>query len=84
MPYYTLVSKKIHCSFWNIDLSVSGKYKLIGDTYKAEFQFGICPIIENNNLPEYKRNRKLALYAFCKEYPCNELNSFEPTIDLKK
>ncbi|OPD28822.1 hypothetical protein AL713_17545 [Clostridium botulinum] len=84
MPYYTLVSKKIHCPFWNIDLSVSGKYKLIGDTSKAQFQYGICPIIENNNLPEYKRNRKLVLYAFCKKHPCNELNSFESTIDLNK
>jgi hypothetical protein len=84
MQYYTLVSKTIHCPFWDIDLSISGKYRLIGDTGKANFQVGVCPIIENNKLPEHKRKRELVLYAFCKNHPCEELNSFNSTIDLSK
>lgn len=81
MQYYTLKTKTIHCPFWDIDIAISGKYRLINDD-KARFQFGICPIIENNKLPEHKRKRELVLYAFCKDYPCNELCSFEEYINL--
>mgnify|MGYP001221516998 CR=1 FL=1 len=87
MQYCTLIGKRIHCSFWNIDLSISGKYKFTNNCTnpnEAEFLYGICPIIENNKLPEHKRNRTLVLYAFCKNYPCNELSSFKPLIDIAK
>lgn len=84
MQYYTLVGKTIHCPFWDIDLSIHGKYKILGDSYEAKFVHGICPIIENNKLPEHQRNRDLVLYAFCQEHPCNELSSFKQIIDIHK
>lgn len=52
MQYYTSVRKTIHCQFWDINLSIHGKYRIIGDSYEAKFMHGICPIIENNKLPE--------------------------------
>lgn len=87
MLYYTLVGKQIHCPFWDIKLSISGKYRFTNNSdnpYEAQFLYGICPIVENNNLPEHKRNRELILYAFCKEHPCKELNSFKSTINVNK
>lgn len=81
MQYYTLKSKTIHCPFWDVDISISAKYRLV-DNDKAQFQYGICPIIENNKLPEHKRNHELILYAFCKDHPCNELSSFAEYINL--
>nr|DAQ80604.1 MAG TPA: hypothetical protein [Inoviridae sp.] len=84
MQYYTSVRKTIHCQFWDINLSIHGKYRIIGDSYEAKFMHGICPIIENNKLPENQRNKDLAIYAFCQEYPCNKLNSFKPIINILK
>lgn len=84
MQYYTLVSKSIHCPFWNIDLAITGKYRYTDKPYEAKFINGICPIIENNKLSAHKRDKELVLYAFCDYYTCEELNSFKPTIDITK
>lgn len=86
MRYYTLLSKRIKCPFWKCNLTLQGKYYFLeekGHEFEARFSKAKCPIIENNKLPNRELNKELALFAFCRIYPCEELTNFEPLIDVR-
>ena len=83
MSYYTILHKQIVCPFWGCQLTLEGKYRYSeeeGHEHEAKFSFAECPIIRNNRLPERKRDKSLSCYAYCKIYPCEALDDFEPTI----
>lgn len=86
MIYYTNMNRCIRCPLWDVEIQLKGKYiydETPGHEYEAKFASAECPIIKNNHLPQYKRDKKLSYYPFCSEYPCKELSNFLPVIDVR-
>lgn len=86
MPYYTTISKLFHCQQLNIDVFLTGKYRLSDNNltpYQAKFCSASCPIIENSQKPFYEQDENLK-YFKCPISSCNFFNEFEKEIDLRK
>lgn len=86
MRYYTIYHKPITCPMWNTNIQLQGKYIYSsepGKEYIARFANAKCPIIQNNQLPEHKRDKSLSYYPFCTMHPCSELDNFETIIDVR-
>lgn len=86
MRTYTISTKHIICPVWNIEVALSGKYffkDVPGEEHIGHFAGSSCPIVENSRLPEHKQDKELSWYPSCKNYPCEYLNHFKDTIDVR-
>lgn len=84
MTYYTLVGKTVTCPHWKEKITLSGKYRLVDDTYEAVFLHSTCPIVENSNLPLHKQVPELKLMRCPNDDDrCELLNQFKKNINIR-
>lgn len=86
MPYYTTISKLFHCPQLNLDVFLTGKYRLSDNNrtpYQAKFSCATCSISENNHKPIYEQTEEYK-YLKCPNASCNFSDEFEREIDLRK
>lgn len=86
LSYYTLVSKTVQCPMWGDAIKVTAKYRYVEKSenpYLARFAYATCEVIENSKLPEWKRDKRLGLYTFCKIKDCPCLKDFPAQIDVR-
>lgn len=86
MNFYTIQHKFIKCPFWGCEIALKGKYYYSeepGHEYEARFSFAKCPIVENIHRPKHKQDKELSYFPVCPIHPCDELNNFEPFIDVR-
>lgn len=82
MQYFTTIDKLFHCPEFDIDIYVTGKYKLLNNNSKAVFCNAFCPIFENSKLPVYEQLENYKYYKCLKFSSCAISNVFEKTIYL--
>ena len=63
--YYTLEHKTVICPKWHEEITVTAKYRYIGNSADAVYVASECAILHNISLPRSKRNPKLSLFAYC-------------------
>lgn len=83
MIHITTSSKTIICPKFNESLTLTGKYKLITDSYDATFMYATCPIVENSKLPYNKQNKDFALLYCNDSQNCSFLNDFKEKINIR-
>lgn len=85
--FYTLFHKRVDCPAWMDKLTVTAKYRFSDpdDPYRARFVSATCEVLENLKLPVHKREKRLALYQFCRlAGDCPLLKDFPEEIDVRK
>lgn len=86
MPYYTTISKIFHCPQLDIDVFLTGKYRLSDNNlapYQAKFSCATCSVVENSNKAIWEQSEEFK-YFKCPNSSCNFSNEFEREIDLRK
>lgn len=86
MTYYTLVQKTVQCPVWEDSIRITAKYRYLEDEdnpYLARFVHATCEVVDNAKLPEYKRDKRLSLYRFCRMDDCPYLHDFPEQIDVR-
>lgn len=83
--YYTICEKTVVCPYWNISVTLQGKYKIVDDSCMVHLINATCPVIENNKLPLNKQDSSLK-HMKCPESTigCDLLSSFKPIINIDK
>ena len=86
MVYYTTIGKMVYCPYLDMDVSLTGKYRLIGDSFKVEFCYATCSIVENSRKPIYDQNENEKYLQCPKNNHCNLLNkeNFNKDVNLKE
>ncbi len=83
MFFYTTVGKTVTCSHWNKTITLSGKYRLSGNSDEAKFLHSTCPIVENSKLPLHSQITELELMRCPNESNhCELLDQFKKNINL--
>lgn len=85
--FYILKHRSVMCPLWKDEVTISAKYRYIDDAenpYLARFSGAKCEVLENIRLPEYKKDKRLALYRFCRlSHECPYLHEFPELIDTR-
>lgn len=86
MQMITFVGKSVICPILKMPVVMKGKYVLTDNPdnmHEARFSVGICPVIENSELPAYNQCEEYK-YLFCPKHgACALRNDFPPVIDLR-
>lgn len=84
MIYYTTINKTVYCPHLDMSVSLTGKYRFIEDSRKAEFCNATCSIVENSRQPIYLQD-ETAKYLRCPNNGnCSLIQNFNKDINLKK
>lgn len=84
MPYYTTISKVVFCPYLQMNVSLTGKYRLLGDTNKIKLTSVSCSVIENSHLPVWEQNEN-EKYLVCPQNNfCELLKDFNNGIKPEK
>lgn len=84
--FYTLIYKTVDCPMWKDKIRITAKYRFVDESnpYKARFTCATCEVLENIKLPEYKKDKRLGLYRFCRLVnECSCLQDFPEEIDVR-
>lgn len=82
MGYYTTIGKTVTCPYLHMKVTLTGKYRLIGESFK--FSDATCEIVEKSKLPPYEQPEDTKYYICPQNGHCDLLKNFENGINLKK
>ena len=84
MPCYTTISKVAYCPHLQMDVTLTGKYQILGDTNKIKLFSVSCSVVENSHQPVWEQNETLK-YIKCPENGrCELFQNFNDGINPKK
>lgn len=84
MGYYTTIGKVDYCPYLKMNVSLTGKYNLIGDRCEAKFSYATCSVVENSIKPTFEQDESIKYLKCPQSGNCEVLDNFENGINLKK
>ncbi len=84
MPYYTTIGKVALCPYLQMTVSLTGKYRFIGDTNKVKLCHASCSIVENSYLSTWEQNEGEKYIKCPQNNSCELLENFNDGINPKK
>ena len=84
MLYYTTIAKTVYCPYLQIEVSLTGKYQILGDTNKIKLSSVSCSIVENSHRPIWEQDESGKYIACPKNGSCELLQDFNNGMDPKK
>lgn len=87
MSYYTLIGKTVHCERWDLNITLTAKYRLCNDPnkpYEAHFSYATCPLVENCKITPDKQAEEYKYMICAYEHECPLLSDFKPVVDVRK
>lgn len=84
MLYYTTIGKTAYCPYLKMNVTLTGKYQLIGDTNKVSFSYAWCSVTENSRHPVWEQDEELKYLSCPKSGNCDLVNNFNKNVNVKK
>lgn len=84
MPYFTTIGKSVYCPYLKMEVSLTGKYQMLGDANKVKLSCVSCSVIENSRRPIWEQDES-EKYIICpRNGSCELLKDFNNGVDFKK
>ncbi len=84
MSYFTTIGKTVYCPYLQMEVSLTGKYRILGDTNKIKLSCVSCSIVENSQLPIWEQDESGKYISCPQNGSCELVKNFNDGINPKK
>ena len=83
MTFRTTKSKSFYCSHIDMNVTLTGSYRISEHENEAHFLYADCSIVENSKLPIYEQSESIKYLRCPLDKPCDLSAHFDDVINLK-